>query len=78
MLLARVHAKTLGLRQQLGLRQHLVGTELRRLSTLGHLQTPQPFEPMPGNASVVRRVLGISVSELVRLISKSVAFSARE
>jgi hypothetical protein len=26
---------------------------------------PQPFEPMPGNAGVMRRVLGISVAEVI-------------
>jgi hypothetical protein len=25
----------------------------------------QPFEPMPGNAGVMRRVLGISVAEVI-------------
>jgi hypothetical protein len=57
--LARVHAKTLALRR------HLVGAELGRLGALGLVPRPQLFEPMPGNARVVRRALGISVSEVV-------------
>jgi hypothetical protein len=38
---------------------------------------PQPFEPVPGNPGVVRRMLGIAMAKVVLHRSQICALSAR-